>query len=198
MKYESLLFGSLITLQSFCCSADPTGRLQPLVASVQRAGASIEHPDYVAIVNAGTNQFTFSMPEGYRFAGEPAEGKLQMINYEFGAWVTFRVLAPESEAAVNQTSLLARYNAGRVVEKFDRPVLGTACHVTDIEWSNGRKMAEKTRVIYAPSSAGMVEITFTCGAQDFGRGAVQMNWFLNSLRLNSRERRELVRLQRFN
>lgn len=198
MKYQSLVVGSLIALQSFCCSAESTGGFQPLIASVQRAGASIEHPDYVAIVNAGTNQFTFSMPEGYRLAGEPAQGKLEMVNYDFGAWVTFRVLAPDSEAAVNQTSLLARYNAGRVAEKFERPVLGTSCHVTDIEWNNGRKMAEKTRVIYAPSSAGTVEITFTCAAQEFGPGTVQMNWFLNSLRLNSRERRELVRLQRFN
>src|SRR5579883_248151 len=146
----SLACGSLLMLAGALCAAPATDSFQPLETSVQREAVNTVAPIYRAFVDAGgDNKFTFLVPEGFRLAGDPARGKLEINNAEKGYFITFHISGTSGTGGEShQDALERRFPKSKITPESVMPVLGRNCQAFKVEWKSAGELDQRTCVVY--------------------------------------------------
>jgi hypothetical protein len=145
----------------------------PFAVSVQREPISTQEPMFRAFLTSGESKFTFVIPEKYGASGDPSHGRLQLKTLQGDGNITLAFVGTAaSERQVLPSGpyrefLLERYPNGKIVKEFTRPVANGAGTIFDVEWRSANGFAQKTRAVYFPTSAGVIELTATAGARKF-------------------------------
>src|SRR5580692_3580331 len=170
----------IISLCSFALFAgvmnadENAGSWEPLQVSVQREPIDTAVPIMSAIVSIHSEKLTFMIPENFRLGGDPAHGRLQMENLDANLLITFTILgpvptdSPTLDAGAYRAMFSGRHPGGKIVDEFQgRAGCGQTGPGFDLEWNGVGGIAERTRAVYLPTVAGVLEMTITSGAQNF-------------------------------
>ena len=77
--------------------------------------------------------------------------------------------------------LSERHPGGKFVNEFTRPAVGHSASVFDTEWKAATGPDMKTRALYVPTTAGVLELTLTTSAKNFPAQLANLNELLGSL-----------------
>jgi hypothetical protein len=191
----TLLAGALQAEEN---SAAPT----PLSVSVEREPINTVEPIYRSYVSVGRDKFTFIIPEKFHTTGDPAHGKLQLSNVGGDCIITFSILGPvpaESRELRPEPyrEMWSRRHENENV-KFVGEFSGSGANCRgpgfDLEWKNGTNLTQRTRAVYLPSMAGVLEITVTCGAKNFKTAQSSLESLLGTLVASVNGKLEVPRL----
>jgi hypothetical protein len=142
---------------------------EPISASVQRESVDTIEPFYRAYVTAGTEKFAFLMPANFRLAGDPAHGKLQIENQEAGSFISLTFLRSsddepaETGKAAYKELLARRYTKARFLDEFSQAAGGHNGQGFDVQWTAPSGLIQRTKALFVPTGAGLMEMTVTTG-----------------------------------
>jgi hypothetical protein len=79
--------------------------------------------------------------------------------------------------------LLKRYDGGKIIAEFQgRAADGEAGPGFDISWTGAGDLAQRTRAVYLPTVAGVLELTVTSGTKNFPAAQSSLREVMGSLR----------------
>ena len=160
---------------------------EPFAVKVEREPVNTAEPIYRAYVTVGEERFTFLIPEKYQTGGDSAHGRLTLINVNTGSLITFNFLdstpgeSPTPSPDAYREMLAGRYPGAKFTREFKRAALGRTGHVFEIEWKGQGDLAQKTRALYVPTSAGILELTATSGIKNFRATQALFDDFVGSI-----------------
>jgi hypothetical protein len=188
-KHLIAAFGLIWLFTAGASAGENYGDWEPLETSVQQEPVKTILPTFRAFVNVRSDKFTFLIPDGFRLGGDPAHGRLQVENPPANTLITFTILGavPADSTALAAGSfrqmLLKRYNGGKILAEFQgRAADGEAGPGFDISWSGAGGLAQRTRAVYLPTVAGVLELTVTSGAKNFPAAQSSLRDVMGSLR----------------
>ena len=188
-KYLITALGFLFLFAGTINADENSGAWEPLTASVQQEPLNSAVPIYRAFVNVRSEKFTFLMPEGFRLAGDPAHGRLQVDNPDANVHISFIILgpvpadSPPLNAASYREMLLQRYAGGKILGEFQGSAAGGQTGPGfDIERPGPAGLAQRIRIVYLPTVAGVLELTVTSGTKNFSVAKSNLSDLLGSLR----------------
>ncbi len=176
----------LITSLAGTLQANLVPDTEPLTVTVQREPVDTVVPIYRAYMNVRDNKFAFLVPEDFRLAGDPAHGRLQLENTAAGSLITFTFLhSPGSDFAetgreVYKEILAGRYANGRFLGEFTRPAGGNTGLGFEVQWASAAGLVQRTRAVYLPTIAGLLEVTITTSVKDAKTGESNLDELLRS------------------
>jgi hypothetical protein len=187
MRRLTLALCSVSLLAGPLRAGDASTALEPMTVSVQAEPVKTVETIYRAYVAVGQEKFAFLVPEQFRTGGDPAQGKLQLTSLAGDSLITFSFIGPvptdETDSGRERyRNLLAnRYPNGKILTEFNRPALGRDGLGFDMEWKSPTGLVQKTRAVYIPTVAGMLEVTLTTGVKNFAAVQPKLNQMLGSL-----------------
>jgi hypothetical protein len=123
-------------------------------------------------VNGPSGKFTFPMPAGLRLKGG-STAKVKLANLEGNRMITFTVLDPTPcgnqplNADTYREVVEARYAKGKVLEQLCPAAGGRQGLGFDVRWETTNGLVQFARIVFIPSSAGVLEFDVNSGPQDF-------------------------------
>jgi len=168
-------------------AGDAETALQPMAVSVQAEPVKTLETIYRAYVTVGQEKFAFLIPEKFHTGGDPAQGKLQLTSLTGDTMISFSFIGPAPTEATDggreryRELLSSRYAQGKILSEFTRPALGRNGLGFDVEWKSPAGLLQKTRAVYIPTAAGMLEVTLTTGTRNFTAMQESLNLTLGSL-----------------
>ena len=109
---------------------EPAANATPLQTSFVPEPVHFKEPVYRAYVNAaGGSKFAFLVPQGFRIQGDPAKGKLTLVNAQGNCTLTFSVLdpAPAGDRTLNPDTyremVISRHPKATILQESARGVL---------------------------------------------------------------------------
>ena len=136
-------------------------------------------PVHRAFITCGTNKFTFLVPDGYRLETSDPQ-KIALASADLKCLITWRLRnsmpseAAELDPAHYREVLLSRHPGGKILETFSLSAVGHRGPAFDMRWSGAGGLARQERVLFVPSTAGVLEFSllssldrFNASRQDF-------------------------------
>lgn len=143
----------------------------PLQATLQKEPVQFTVPVYRAYASAGNDRFAFLVPKGFWLQGDPALGKLTLVNTEGNSTITFAIADPrpvETITADFYRELVLKENpTGKIVQELTSGAAGRSGPAFDVQWKAGGDLVQIRRVIFIPTSAGVLEFTATTTHANF-------------------------------
>jgi hypothetical protein len=152
-----------------------------------------------AYVTSGTNQIAFTVPEGFRAdASDPQTIVLSDVNYT--CFITFRFAgsmpagATELQADSYRNTALSRFPGAKISDEFSECAANHNGPAFDLQWTNSGGTEQSARVVFLPSTAGVIEFTLLASAKNFPDGRNIFKTLLASLRNNEGGKLIITRL----
>ncbi len=140
-------------------------------------------------VSAGTNQFAFTVPEGFRAdASNPRKIVLSDINYTFFLTIRFSdQRSGEARSAQTETCrglALSRFPGAMIVKESAESAGGRSGPAFDLQWKNSAGTEQSARVAFVPSTVGIIEFDLLTRSNKFNEGRSFFAVLLASFRSN--------------
>ena len=170
----------------------------PIEARLVREKVETIEPTLRAFVTSGSNQFSFLVPHGYRFQGDPASGRLTLINREGNRSITFCIIgAPppgtyEAMAEASRNLLLSRHPSAKILQQFVHHAAGATGPGFDLEWKAFGETFQRQRVVLLPTPAGLLELTATSSREGFPDNQASLNLLFSTLSYSTNGRLKVV------
>ncbi|HXS69517.1 MAG TPA: hypothetical protein VN761_11785 [Candidatus Polarisedimenticolia bacterium] len=154
------------------------------------------------IASAGTNQFGFRAPRGFRIDGMDPK-KIVLTSTNQVTFVSLRVLRgfPPQPPVQKKKSpgeryrklLLAQHAGAKILSEFTRAVDGSEGVAFDLQWPVAGAL-QSARVVFAPAAAGLLEFTLSTRPELFHGATYKFNSLLLSFRSGKNGKLEIVPL----
>lgn len=152
-----------------------------------------ESPTWQAVLRAyvtvGTNKLAFLLPDGFRMeSNNSTQNAISFVNGECNCWLTFRIAAPplssgrELNAQPLREMLLNRHPRAKILEEFSLVVAGGSVPAFDLQWETSSGLFQRMRVVFVPSSAGILELALLTNVDNFSKFQNAFNSFLLGFR----------------
>lgn len=171
-----------------------------LAAKVIQEDVSGLPPISRAYLTAGTNQFAFLIPRGFRLDAV-AEGRITIEALDNSSFIQLRRLdamnaAPGVKLSADRCrSLLSQAHPGaRVREQFTRTVDGRSGPAFDFEWKNDGGAVQAGRAAFIPTDIGTLEFKLVSTPKQFRAATYKLNNLLLSFCSSKDGKLEVVRL----
>ncbi|MFO1487143.1 MAG: hypothetical protein U1F65_01575 [Verrucomicrobiota bacterium] len=153
-----------------------------------------------AVLNYGTNEFSFVVPDSFH-VDNPGRDRLSVVSQEYDCFITLRLVeAPEGgvrDPNVDEcrSMLLSRFPRAVISEEYSRTVANHPGPAFDFEWKDPDSAVQAGRMVFIRTSAGILEFTMTTAKDKFGRGEHVFNSVLLTFRTNENGKLQIVRLE---
>jgi hypothetical protein len=143
-------------------------------------------PFHRAYLTSGTNQFAFVIPTGMQIHTNSNRQSIRLINAEHSRLINFTLLDPtpadnqELKPETYRELALSRVPGGRVIEQFSPPVGGWVGTGFDVRWKSSANLVQITRIIFVPSSDGLLQIEATSSVDSFAELKGDLNFMVNT------------------
>jgi hypothetical protein len=180
-------FGYAHSLSAQSQADSPT--LQVSVKNEEFIGNTNERQVQRVYVTFGTNEFAFTLPEGFR-ADASNPQKIVLSDADYTCFITFRFLDPKSggvrevSAGSCRTQVLSRFPGATITNERSEFVGNHSGPAFDLQWKNSAGTEQSARVAYAPSSIGVVEFSLLASSNRFDDCRVYFSMLLASFRSN--------------
>lgn len=171
----------------------------PLQASIVNEPVPNLPPVPLVCVSAGTNRFSFLMPDGFRLS-DPEPGKLVLVNVDYSCFLTFRIVGavPADSKELRSDScrelVLKRYSGAKILEEFSLTAANHSGPAFDVQWKNPGGGAQSARIACIPSAAGILAFSLEATSDKFPAISSSFNSLLLTFRTNERGKLENVHL----
>jgi hypothetical protein len=193
-----LILGVLVLSAAGARAGDAQPDIIPLQASLVPEPVQLADPVYRAYVQAGSNQFAFLVPNGFWLRGDPAQGRLMLDNKEGNCTITFAVIDSRPAADLGtdyyRELVLKRHPSGTIVQESGGSAAGASGPAFDVQWKTGGDLVQIQRVIFIPTSAGVLEFTATTTRSNFAGLQNHLNLVLMTFRYSTKGRLEIVHI----
>jgi len=139
--------------------------LPPLQVSLEREPINRIEPFYRAYVTSGTNKFTFLIPRGFQFQANQTAGSVCFRSRDGATSISFGIAESltqgnaELSLPVYREVVVARHPTARILQEAARSANGCSGPAFDIQWRVSENLHEWKRLVFVPSSAGVLEFT---------------------------------------
>jgi hypothetical protein len=183
---------ALLTLIACCLTAHTRAgtialgnNSTPLNISIIKLDTPGMTPVYHAIASVGASRFDFIAPEDFRIRNEAAAGRLSFIKSDGSCTLTFRFVTSEKnnwmpDLPTCREFALAQHPGATILQESTANVCGKACPAFDLRWVAGGGFVNRTRIVLAPTAAGIAEFNFTAPPPVFTAFQEQFHRFLDS------------------
>jgi hypothetical protein len=140
-------------------------------------------PGEFAYVTFGTNKFGFVMPAGFRLETQDWQ-KVTLVSADLNCLLTFRMLEPipgsdgELDPAYYRQLLLNGHPGGKIVDEFSLAAASRRGPAFDLRWNAAGTVPQRERVLFIPSSVGVLEFSLVSSLEKFEAGRQAFNSFL--------------------
>jgi hypothetical protein len=165
------------------CATNPS----PLKAEVKYLGGPGLMPVNRAFVTAGTNKFTFLMPDGFRLETSDPQ-KLTLVSADFNCLITWRIVAPAPpeapapDQALYRELLLNRHPGSQILQAFTLGAAGRLGPAFDLRWGAAGGLVRRERVLFISCPAGVMEFSLVSSLEKFDAGRQRFDAWLVSFR----------------
>ena len=151
-----------------------------------------------AYATFGTNQFAFVVPPYMRMdASNPH--KIIMSKPDLSCFITFRLVDPtstglaEPDAEKCRNILQKRYSDLKITDEFSLTADGHAGPAFEIQWTNAGGAAQAGRIAFIPSTAGLLEFSLECNADQLDVGKYWLSWVMTTFSSNEEGKLRIAR-----
>ena len=141
-----------------------------------------------AYLTAGTNQFGFLVPDGFRTdPNNTALDTISLISSEYNCWLTLRIEGPapsegkDLDPQFYRDQLLSRYPGAKILEEFSLTAAGRSGPAFDLQKMSGGVL-QSMRVAFIPSAAGVLEFSLLASPDNFPKYESSFNSLLLNFR----------------
>ena len=165
------------------CATNPSA----LKAEVKFLGGPGLMPVNRGFVTAGTNKFTFLMPDGFRLETSDPQ-KLTLASPDLSCLITWRIVgpapseAPAPDHALYRELLLSRHPGSQILEQFTLGAAGRLGPAFDLRWGAAGGLVRRERVLFISSPAGVMEFSLVSSLEKFDAGRQRFDAWLVSFR----------------
>jgi hypothetical protein len=176
------LASALITAENALAQLAVLQTNSPATKLELRAGETIGDTQVRrAFLTVGTNQFVFRVPTGFKL--DASQHEKLIASDSAGSFVTLRILPnmPSSDGTQAWQELARKqFPESTITAEFSEFALNRSGPAFDISWlaAGARHSA---RVVFIPSSAGLLEITLLTPPDRFASGETALKIVLSSL-----------------
>ena len=141
-----------------------------------------------AFLTLGTNQIAFIVPSGFRMDASDLQ-KIVLTEPARGYFLAVRISAapsvePGQETSYFKTAALARFPGAIIADQSTQLVANHSGPSFDLTWVNGAGTAQKVRIAFIPSSAGVLELSVLAPADKFKDALLYFSLLLGSVQNN--------------
>ncbi len=184
------LFTALV--QGSCLYAQNQTDQQTFRAAVRNEefiGNTNERQVQRVYVYYGTNQFAFTVPEGFRAdASNPQKIVLSDINYTFFLTIRFNDRssgqANSVQVATCRSLALNRFPGATIVKETSEYANSRSGPGFDLQWKNSAGTEQSARIAFVPSAVGVIEFNLLTRSNKFTDGRSYFAVLLASFRSN--------------
>ena len=182
-------------------TSDPATNRPPVVVSSKQEFVTGLPPATRIYVTNGPETYALLTPAGYRLDNS-VQDRIQLVNEKYDCFMTFRVVSTEredktqSDSAYYRALLSDRYPDIKIFKEFSQEAGGLPGLAFDFQWQGQARTIRASRVVFIPSSTGILEFSLVCSSDKFGR--VQNDFHLLLLTFRAGESGRLKTMPRSN
>lgn len=172
-------------------AVESTGTNQPAALSVdvRRNVEGTYVPYRYAFVTAGSEKYTFLVPEAYRVdTSDPT--KVKLASADFSGMIIMGLVSGSSggekmSAEALQAKVMASYPEATINGQQTTCANGQAVPALDFSWKSHTGVTRKSRTTYVPVTGGLMEFTLSASPDSFETSLQQLNLVLMTFRTSS-------------
>ena len=193
-KTTALLAGCFLALP-LAVNADPDLETDSAPATNREPITVTSKPELVPglpplsriYVSAGVQEFALLTPAGYR-SDTTSQDLVHLVNGDYDCFITFRFATQDSaaskglDAGTCRKLLTDRYPGAKITEELTLEAGGKSGPAFDFQWQGYGGTTRSSRVVYVPSSAGIMEFSLICDSSSFNESKYAFNALLLTFR----------------
>lgn len=198
-RFKNYLLPVYLSAGLFACAARADQYYEQNQTDQQIFRASVRNEEFIGntnerqvqrvYVSCGTNQFAFTVPEGFRAdASNPQKIILSDINYTFFLTIRFSDRrsggANPAQVEACRSLVLNRFPGATIVKESAEFASGRSGPAFDLQWKNSAGTEQAARVAFVPSSIGVIEFNLLTRSGKFSDGRSFFAVLLASFRSN--------------
>ena len=196
MRVSSKMLFLAVTTAGFNLPAEPlpdTAASTNLISHAMMVKAEVRHeggPGLMladrAYLVAGTNRFAFLVPPELRLQVVD-QRRVQLFTADYSRLLTVKVLdrpspgTPQLDVNLSREHVLKEYPGAKILSQSAPTVCGREGLGFEFEWIADGKLARRSRVVLAGTSAGMLELSVTSSPEQFESALLGFNTLLLTL-----------------
>ncbi len=150
-------------------------------------------------VTSGTNQFAFTVPDGFRAdASNPQKIVLSDVSCTY--FIVLRFAGPMTAASdalqidAYRNLALRQFPGAKISSEFSEFAANHSCPAFDLQWINSGGSEQAARFVYIPTAAGVLEFSLLTSSKNLEGGRNIFKVLLASLRTNEGGKLTIIRL----
>jgi hypothetical protein len=157
-----------------------------LTVDVHRNVEGTFTPYRIAFVTAGTDKFTFLMPEGYRLdTSNPS--RVRLASPDFSGLISIGLasefpLGVRMDADTLRTQVMTNYSDATIRATTTVCANGQTAPAIDFLWKADSGLTRLTRTTFIPTTGGLMEFTLTASPEKFEASLHELNLIMLTFR----------------